>query len=60
MPPRPVPMVRIRSPAMGSTLTTSAPCSASTMVASGPDMLVVRSMIRTPSSGRNVAGNACF
>jgi hypothetical protein len=51
MPARLVPMVRIRSPARGSTLTTSAPWSASTIVVRGPDMLVVRSTTRMPRSG---------
>ena len=53
MPPRPVPTVRMRSPATGSTLITSAPWSARTMVANGPDMLLVRSMTRVPASGVN-------
>src|SRR6266508_2363354 len=40
------------SPASGSILTTSAPWSASTMVASGPDMLELRSTTVIPASGR--------
>src|SRR5260370_40560704 len=39
------------SPPGGSTLTTSAPWSASTIVASGPDMFIVRSTTRKPASG---------
>src|SRR5688572_3732964 len=53
MPLRPVPTVRMMSPPSGSTLTTSAPWSASTIVASGPDMFEVRSTTLIPARGRN-------
>ena len=45
------PILRIESPSADSTLSTSAPRSASTCVAEGPMMTVVRSMIRMPCNG---------
>src|SRR5262249_18413051 len=51
VPLRPGPTRRITSPPGGSTFTTSAPCSASTIVASGPDMFMVRSITRYPAGG---------
>src|SRR5712691_5437255 len=51
-PPRCEPTPRMMSPCGGrSTLTTSAPCWASSIVPYGPDRLFVRSMTRTPESG---------
>src|SRR5579883_3678106 len=43
-------MIRVWSPSSGSTLITSAPWSASSMVQNGPASICVRSTIRTPSS----------
>src|SRR5690554_2067030 len=41
----------MKSPASGSTLITSAPRSASSIVAYGPASMWLRSMMRTPASG---------
>ena len=52
VPPRLEPTWRRMSPTGGSsTLITSAPCWARTIVANGPDRFIVRSTIRTPASG---------
>ena len=45
------PRLRTRSPPGGSTLMTSAPWSPSIIVATGPEIMLVRSRTRTPSSG---------
>src|SRR5664279_5580704 len=42
-------MIRVWSPSSGSTLMTSAPWSASSMVQNGPASICVRSTMRTPS-----------
>src|SRR5581483_8928076 len=52
MPSWPLPTERIGSPPSASIFTTSAPWSARTIVAIGPDMLVVRSTTRMPARGR--------
>ena len=54
-PPMSWPMRRTMSPAGGSTLMTSAPWSASIMVATGPEIMAVRSTIRIPASGPGIA-----
>src|SRR5262245_32476282 len=55
MPPREEPTARSTSPAPGgSTLTTSAPWSASSVVASGPEMTAEQSTMRTPARGRSI------
>ena len=50
---------RVWSPPVAgfSTLTTSAPWSASIMVADGPETMPVRSMTRTPCSGPGMAAS---
>src|SRR5271165_3992416 len=45
---------RAMSPPNGSTLMTSAPWSASSMVQTGPEMTVVRSITRIPASGPSI------
>ena len=52
------PQPRVASPSGGSTLMTSAPRSASTIVAYGPASTVERSITRTPASGPVVVGGA--
>ena len=55
MPLRAVETWRLRSPPLGfSTLMTSAPWSASSIVASGPEIIEVRSSTRTPWSGPDI------
>ena len=56
----PEPQLRKGSPVAGSTLTTSAPASASTLVQYGPAMSVVKSTTRIPSSicWRSLPGRA--
>ena len=50
------PQERVSSPAPGrSTLITSAPRSASSMVAYGPERIRVKSSTRIPASGRGIA-----
>ena len=49
------PYWRMMSPAGASILITSAPWSASIMVATGPETMVVRSSTRMPSSGPGMA-----
>src|SRR5262245_23277120 len=57
IPRGPAPIRRTRSPEPGaSTLITSAPWSPSIMVASGPEIMLVQSITRTPASGPDTAG----
>src|SRR5262245_52470870 len=51
MPPRRLETWRVKSPCKLSTLMTSAPWSASSMVADGPETTLVRSMMRMPCNG---------